>query len=218
MTKYVPPQYRHHSYHCPFCGVFSVQYWYSTQFRYHAPTGVISEAVEVLDIDKLAATRCEHCNEVSIWRNKQMIFPDGGNAPLPCPEMPDEVKADFDEARGIVAKSPRGAAALLRLAIQRLMPHLGEKGEKLDADIAALVKKGLPLPIQQALDSVRVIGNESVHPGQIELNDTPEVAQKLFELVNFIVDKMIAEPKMVESIYGSLPKSKVEAIAKRDAK
>ena len=38
--------------------------------------------------------------------------------------------------------------------------HLGESGKNINDDIAALVKKGLNLMIQQSLDVVRVIGNE----------------------------------------------------------
>lgn len=132
--------------------------------------------------------------------------------------MPDDVKADYDEARGIVSKSPRGAAALLRLALQKIMPHLGEKGKTLDDDIASLVKKGLPSGVQQALDTVRVIGNEAVHPGTIELNDNPQIAQSLFKLVNIIVEKMIAEPKEVAALYDNLPPTKLEGIDKRDGR
>lgn len=40
----------------------------------------------------------------------------------------------------------------------------------------------------------------------------------LFRLVNFIANKMISEPKEIDNIYVSLPKDKLEAIAKRDAK
>ena len=147
-----------------------------------------------------------------------MFFPEGGNAPPPHVEMPADVADDFNEARGIVLKSPRGAAALLRLAIQKLMPHLGEQGERMDTDIKSLVQKGLSDQIQQALDTVRVIGNESVHPGELDLRDEPETAAALFDLVNLIVEEMIARPKAVKALYDKLPQSKLNAIKKRDGK
>ena len=39
---------------------------------------------------------------------------------------------------------------------------------------------------------------------------------KLFELVNLIADVMITQPKQIEGLYQSLPKSELEAIQKRD--
>lgn len=132
-----------------------------------------------------------------------------------CRPPPPDVRADYEEAWSIVALSPRGAAALLRLCIQKLCEHLGEKG-KLDDAIAALVKKGLDARVQKALDIVRVIGNESVHPGQMDLRDDPDTATELFRLINLIVEVMISQPKHIETMYSGLPESRRQAIEKRD--
>lgn len=78
------------------------------------------------------------------------------------------------------------------------------------------MKKGLPVGVQQALDAVRIVGNNAVHPGEISLDDSPEVANSLFELINYIVDRMISQPKKLSELYASLPAGALEAINKRD--
>lgn len=145
-----------------------------------------------------------------------MIFPDSSLAPLPNPDLPVDIIADFEEARCIVQRSPRGAAALFRLCIQKLCVHLGETGKNINADIASLVKKGLNPKIQKSLDIVRVIGNESVHPGKIDLRDQPQTAVQLATLINVIADAMITQPKLVDELYAKLPEAKREEINKRD--
>jgi hypothetical protein len=72
------------------------------------------------------------------------------------------------------------------------------------------------LTVQQALDSVRVIGNEAVHPGTIDLKDNRETANQLFRLVNFIAQKMLTEPREIDEIYNGLPKDKLKSIEERD--
>jgi hypothetical protein len=146
-----------------------------------------------------------------------MIYPDSSVAPLPNSDLPAEIAADFQEARSIVQRSPRGAAALFRLCIQKLCVHLGEPGKNINGDIAALVKKGLNPKIQKSLDIVRVIGNESVHPGTIDLRDQPQTAVQLAILINIIADAMITQPKLVDELYGALPEAKREEIKKRDS-
>jgi Domain of unknown function (DUF4145) len=92
-----------------------------------------------------------------------------------------------------------------------------EAGKNIDADIASLVEDGLNVRVQQALDVVRVIGNEAVHPGQMDLTDDRDTASALFDLVNRIAYDTITHPKELAAMYGKLPASKREAIAKRDA-
>jgi hypothetical protein len=147
-----------------------------------------------------------------------MVYPHSSSAPLPNQDMPEVVREDYMEARRVFAISPRSAAALLRLSIQRLMPHLGEKGKNINDDIASLVQSGLSEKVRQALDIVRVIGNNAVHPGQIDLNDEPQTAEALFRLVNLIVEKMISEPKHIDNLYSKLPQTKLDEIKRRDGK
>jgi hypothetical protein len=96
------------------------------------------------------------------------------------------------------------------------MPHLGEKGKDLNKDIASLVAKGLPLNVQQALDACRVIGNNAVHPGEMALTDTPDVALQLFRPINFIVEDRITRPAQIAHLFQSLPETAKVAIEKRD--
>ncbi len=79
-----------------------------------------------------------------------------------------------------------------------------------------MVKEGLSPTIQRALDIVRVIGNDAVHPEQMDLKDDVETANKLFELVNLIAQAMITQPKETEQLYETLPEHKRKAIEDRD--
>lgn len=145
-----------------------------------------------------------------------MIVPCDAPVPPAHIDMPIECLADYVEARTIVAASPKAAAALLRLAVQKLMVVLGEKGNNINDDIGSLVAKGLPIQVQQALDFCRVVGNNAVHPGEIIINDTPEAAHNLFYMINFIVEDRISRPKQIQSLYDKLPESARKAIEKRD--
>jgi hypothetical protein len=151
-----------------------------------------------------------------------MYFPDCGNVPFPNSEMPQSVKELYLEAASVYSKSPRGAAALLRLGIQVLCEELKKSGKNISGksindDIAALVKEGLPVIVQQSLDVVRVTGNDAVHPGQIDTDD-PQVVFQLFDLTNIIVEYMIAMPKRTSGLFSSLPTDKIDAIKRRDKK
>lgn len=207
---YIPPTHKSTGFNCPFCNAFAKQDW-------GAPTRNVSSGGYGAD-DNFWICRCARCGKFSIWISKKMVYPSAKTAPSPNSDLPDDAKKDYEEARNIANDSPRGAAALLRLSIQKLCNHLGEKGKNINDDIASLVKKGLPAKVQQALDVVRVVGNNAVHPGQIDLNDKPEIANSLFGLVNLIAEIMITQPKHVSDIYQSvIPESQKNAIKERDS-
>ena len=168
------------------------------------------------DLRNVSLSRCFNCNEIAIWIYDRLVWPSRGEAPLPNPDLPNDVREDYEEASTILDLSPRGAAAL---AVQKLCRHLGEKGDNLNADIAALVrKKGLDVRVQQGLDVVRVIGNNAVHPGQIDLRDDRATAEKLFALVNLVAEIMISQPKHVRAMFDTLPEDARKAIEKRDGR
>jgi Domain of unknown function (DUF4145) len=158
----------------------------------------------------------ERCDMESIWLGHRMIYPEASGGPPPNPDLPEDVQRDYLEASGIVERSPRGAAALLRLCIQKLCKHLGETGKNINEDIANLVRKGLPPRVQQALDVVRVVGNNAVHPGELDVRDDREIAASLFALVNLVAEVMISTPKDVQEAYDGLPQAARDAINKRD--
>ena len=66
------------------------------------------------------------------------------------------------------------------------------------------------------MDILRITGNNAVHPGEINIEEDPEKVLKLFELLNFIAEKMITEPKEISSFYDDLPEGSKEAVEKRD--
>jgi hypothetical protein len=133
--------------------------------------------------------------------------------------MPENIKEIYLEARAVFEKSPRSAAALLRLALQILLKVIGGKGDNPNNDIGTLLKTGQISPdIQKACDVLRVVGNNAVHPGQIDVNDNQELAAGLFYLLNYIVREKIESQAEVSELFSKLPKAVIENIAKRDDK
>ncbi len=201
--NYYPPRRDKNAFTCPFCNVYAVQSWQRLDNSGY-------------EGKNLHFSYCNHCYKKGLWLDAQMIFPKQTNISMPNEDLAEDVKELYLQARNIYSESPRGACALLRLAVQKLCIQLGEKGKDLNTDIANLVKKGLPEKIQKALDIVRLVGNNAVHPGLIVIEDNLEMASSLFELINIIAEKMISEPNRLNELYNSLPQSKLDEISKRD--
>lgn len=210
---YTLPSYEASAFHCPHCGVLSDQKWCGVAEMRPGPPESYGKCIKGVSVSV-----CSNCRKYALWVDKEIAYPRSSAASLPVEDMPDDVKEDFKEAREIVDASPRAAAALLRLALQKLMVHLGEDGKNINKNIESLVERGLSEQIQRALDVVRVIGNNAVHPGKIDLSDDTETTLSLFKLLNIIVDDMITRPKEIGELFNQLPDSAREAIRERDSR
>lgn len=207
---YTPPDRLKEAFNCPYCGAFAHQVW-NEVFQRPPNQGGFQP------LDNARTTVCAHCHMLSWWVDGQMVHPPASAAPEPASDMPASILDDFNEARAIVGRSPRGASALLRLALQKLCVELGEPGNNLNDDIASLVAKGLLPRVQRSLDTLRVVGNNAVHPGQIDLRDDQETALGLFRAMNVIVEQLITVPKDAEALYTGLPQTALDAIQERDS-
>ena len=206
--KYIAPTIDSERFTCPHCQTLSQHKWTNDG-------GSLRQMQGIDDKNIVYVSTCGTCGHKTIWIDDKMVYPQI-LAIEPNPDMPSCVLSLYNEAGEIYTKSPRAACALLRLAIERLCNELvGE--DTIDKNIDKLVKEGLPLKIQQALDFVRIIGNKAVHPAQIALDvDNVDTAKTLFELLNIITSNMITEKNRIEELFNLLPESAKKAIDRRD--
>jgi len=207
MIPNILPSFNEKAFNCPYCKAHAEQHW-GPVYYYPEGGGVLSSSYRI--------ATCNQCKDSSIWKHKKMVYPQITVAPLPNEDIPDKIKDDFNEARDIVNRSPRAACGLLRLCIENLVSEVEKGTDDLNAKIAKLVTKGLDDRIKKALDAVRVIGGEALHPLQMDLKDDQDTANSLFGLVNIIAHWIYTQTKNIDAIYDKLPKGKLDAIEKRD--
>lgn len=227
MRKFETPSIEKAAFTCPHCGVLAQMHW--KRLTQVCTSNVIYDIYIAI---------CEVCKNHNLWQKyyfsqnnkpyikEEMIYPKIISTIPPVDDMPEEIKEIYKEASNVLGDSPRAACALLRLALQELMKYLKNnyekyknlKGENINEDIGELVKSGLSPKVQQALDIVRITGNDAVHSiGVLDTNDNLQIANKLFEMLNLIVKEMITIPNEINKIFNdNIPEKAKEAIKKRD--
>ena len=243
------PKYLVEKFTCPHCGIVAKQDWrdYKTlsslanriythtfydyrksiqdyhqeaieKFLNHVNKNLESMLQAVIP-PELTFAECQSCEKVSLWINRIMVFPKNITIESPNIDLSDEIKNLYVEAASILSDSPKGATAILRLALQKMLIQIGKDGKNINNDIKELVSEGLSPKIQKSLDLLRVVGNNAVHPGQISIDDNSDIAIKLFRVLNIIADEMITRPKEVEKLYDDIiPEETKVHIEKRDKK
>lgn len=243
------PTFKSAKFQCPHCQVASQQVWFDSNSSSEATNKILNhvyydyrsciqsyeqEAIANFIKHVEAANRkhisefvpkgfsiatCSSCGDISLWVNQKIVYPKKTGVTPPNKDMEQEIQDLYVEASTIVVDSPKGATALLRLALQLLLKQLGKSGKNINNDIKELVAEGLSPKIQKALDLLRVVGNNAVHPGQIDLDDGRDIAIKLFHVLNFIADEMISKPKELDLLYSDVvPEATQQHINERDGK
>jgi len=213
---YVAPKFLEDAFHCPTCNTYAHMEWDALYAHQRSTSYYEAMCSRCKEPNLWHVTKYETVNLSRVPASAELIYPDNGVSSLPAEDMPEDVKSDYVEASRIFSRSPRGAAALLRLGLQKLTIHLGETGKNINEDIRALSEKNIipPLVVKVA-DTVRITGNNAVHPGEMSDEDFDYVASKMFDLLNFIVKKGISEPKELEELYNLTPeKPRKDAEAK----
>ncbi len=134
---FIPPELHLKAFNCPYCKAYAQQNWPTIYTRslsnnplsFNPITSIARDFHTYTEVTDVAFARCSHCSKPSLWIEEMLVHPKPIEVSPAHRDLPDDIKADYTEASLIVADSPRGAAALLRLCIQKICKHLGEPGK-----------------------------------------------------------------------------------------
>lgn len=217
------------SFKCPHCGAFAHMKWENLFFLIYDEQGN-EHNVQT----RVYQAQCASCEKENIWYNKREVsgflalnsiprptndsellrlFPiqEISNQDIPecLSDIPEDIKTLYKEAALIFELSPRSAAALIRLALEKLCGHLGVQKKTIKESIEELAKQQIiPIRVAQAADNIRLIGNANVHAGIICDEILEDINPAIFAYINLIVDYAITKPKKIEEINSLFPEQK----------
>lgn len=150
---------------------------------------------------------CNACDEPVLVLNKGIkVYP----APLPKPsekDIPDEIRADLDEAKVCFsAGAYRAAAVMARRTIQVAATDKGATGDKLVSQIHELKQTGkITEDLKEWADAVRWIGNDAAHPTGSPV--TYDDAEDVLHLAEQFLHVLYVAPALAAGIKKRLGKS-----------
>jgi hypothetical protein len=217
------PELRKAAFTCPHCEVYSTtkpipvaKVIYQPRriqslinpSNYDAEVGA-AHFVKWYDLDELAITRCDACDGVVLWLGGDLVWPVSAGI-RPAERMPEDVQKPFLEAQSIAGASPWAACALLRIALERLVDHLGGEGKNLYDRIENLKLPADEMPIW---DAVRKLGNDAAHEGLFPYNseEHAEVPAVISRFINLLVERHIGSVGEAADILEALKSAKKES-------
>ena len=131
----------------------------------------------------LHISNCHSCNGFSLWVGGLLVFP------TRIDKTPELVEEDLEEAAAILNKFPRGAAALMRVCIQKLVPLLEDNGKEFNQRVSSLVRKGLEMEMQQAEEVLQVLRGDSAQLNSLESQADRETALRLLDSLKAVLER-----------------------------
>jgi hypothetical protein len=156
------------------------------------------------DVRNVSISYCFNCNEICLWVVDQLVWPRCASGQEQKLHASPDVRLENEEASHTLDASPRGAAAFLRLAIEKLCKDLGNSEESPRPEVAPHFQEDLDARVQKVLDAMRIIESNATPPDPIGVADTPATAETLSGLVNMICEKMIIEPRHLQALYTKM--------------
>ena len=144
--------------------------------------------------------------------SSSVLYPPSRDKTLPV-EVPEEYRADFEEARTVLDISPKASAALSRRLMQKIFrEQLGIKKRDLSQEIHHFVDSSqAPAYLTGAVDAVRQIGNFASHP--LKFTNTGEIvdvedgeADWTLQVVETLLDFAFVQPARLAQRRESLEK------------
>lgn len=145
---------------------------------------------------KVSICKCECCEDVSIWRDEKLVYPLTALVDKPSKYLSCEIAEIYNEAASVAILSPCSAAALLRLALQKLFVEHGFFKNSINESIMTLHKQAkINDELKDILDNIRFSGNNAVHVGLITLEKEDEKnILYCFKAFNRICEILLEEP------------------------
>jgi hypothetical protein len=134
----------------------------------------------------LHVSNCHSCNGFSLWVSGLLMFP------TKIDKKPEFVEEDIDEAAAVLKKFPRGATALMRVCIQKLVPLLEDSGKDQSQRIDSLVRKGLEMEIEQSTEVLRVLRGDSAQLNPLESQADRETALRFLDSLKAVLERRMS--------------------------
>ncbi|UED79612.1 DUF4145 domain-containing protein [Lysinibacillus sp. CD3-6] len=164
--------------------------------------------------NELCISVCEGCGVELPWQSEQNIHAPVTLIAPPDRNVPVESKLNYNEARKIYKSSSRGAATLLRIAIESLLVHLNLGLSS--ADLSSMVKELSEKKKANLIDCPEHIINGLLRTclsekgkysaREMRGKENSEDVQILFQLVNEITEEFINRGRRIELFNAILKK------------
>lgn len=171
------------------------------------PDSQVSEIVSITLCPRCQKPIVEHgvyIDDIDEVVGKEIIYPLSSQRVIVDSAVPEPLIADYKEAVGVLAISPKASAALSRRILQAILREQGYTNRDLAKQVDAVLgetnsSKLLPLYIRNNIDAIRNFGNFSAHQQMNKITSEiidvePEEAEWCLEIVSALFEHYYARP------------------------